>query len=268
MTLQFSPALESALASLNPSSDPLDEPDFNPTAHINKLFPSEDALARIDSYATELESTLTALDEEVGRKHAYFYSSVAGSICKQPEARFMTPASPQMFKSLFGAEGLVVRSTENRPSRMRLRRPRLASASSAPAHIALALHAQMTNAWFRTQRVHRETSVTLAVTRLDVRDSRRGSLMGFTKNHMHHRSKSACNPTLSRIPESMHLHFFLVDFLTSPALEIAVELRLFHFVILRISQFPHTHATKCGSALAQAGTSIPSSVQTRAHACE
>jgi len=67
MTLQFSPALESALASLNPSSDPLDEPDFNPTAHINKLFPSEDALARIDSYATELESTLTALDEEVLR---------------------------------------------------------------------------------------------------------------------------------------------------------------------------------------------------------
>ena len=32
-----------------PSTDPLDAADFNPTAHINRLFPNEESLAEVDA---------------------------------------------------------------------------------------------------------------------------------------------------------------------------------------------------------------------------
>jgi len=43
----------------------LDREDFSPTAYINMMFPSEDSLARIDGYASELEAKIASLDEEV-----------------------------------------------------------------------------------------------------------------------------------------------------------------------------------------------------------
>jgi len=63
--LKFSASLEAALRELAPSTDPLDAADFDPIAHINKLFPNEESLAKVDSYAAELEQSIEALDEEV-----------------------------------------------------------------------------------------------------------------------------------------------------------------------------------------------------------
>ena len=33
-----------------PSTDPLDAADFNPTAHINRLFPNEESLAEVGAH--------------------------------------------------------------------------------------------------------------------------------------------------------------------------------------------------------------------------
>ena len=53
--LKFSATLESALRELAPSTDPLDAADFDPIAHINKMFPNEESLGKVESYAAELE---------------------------------------------------------------------------------------------------------------------------------------------------------------------------------------------------------------------
>mmetsp|Transcript_11475 Transcript_11475/g.19299 ORF Transcript_11475/g.19299 Transcript_11475/m.19299 type:complete len:759 (-) Transcript_11475:81-2357(-) len=64
-TLNFSPQLEAALQELSPSTDPLDSPCFDPIAHINRLFPSEESLSNVDTYAADLEKQMVTLDEEV-----------------------------------------------------------------------------------------------------------------------------------------------------------------------------------------------------------
>ena len=37
----FSPELEAALRDVLPSTDPIDDPDFSPVDHVNRLFPTE-----------------------------------------------------------------------------------------------------------------------------------------------------------------------------------------------------------------------------------
>ena len=61
----YSPALEAAIRDVVPAADALDAADFDPTEHINKLFPSEDSLSGVDSYSAELQEQMSALDEEV-----------------------------------------------------------------------------------------------------------------------------------------------------------------------------------------------------------
>jgi hypothetical protein len=63
--MMYSPALEAALRDVVPSTDPLDAPDFNPTSHINKLFPNEESLSSADTVSSELQEQMTALDEEI-----------------------------------------------------------------------------------------------------------------------------------------------------------------------------------------------------------
>ena len=50
-----------------PSTDPLDAADFNPTAHINRLFPNEESLAEVDAHVGGLQERMRELDEEVLR---------------------------------------------------------------------------------------------------------------------------------------------------------------------------------------------------------
>ena len=50
-----------------PSTDPLDAADFNPTAHINRLFPNEESLSEVDAHVGGLQERMRELDEEVLR---------------------------------------------------------------------------------------------------------------------------------------------------------------------------------------------------------
>ena len=58
-------ALGPLVAQVMPSTDPLDSPDFNPIAHINKLFPTEESLAGIDPHMQDLQEQMKTLDEDV-----------------------------------------------------------------------------------------------------------------------------------------------------------------------------------------------------------
>lgn len=57
----FPPEVESALASLLPSEDPLDQPDFSTVDYINTLFPTEQSLTNLDDVIEQMrfETILT-----------------------------------------------------------------------------------------------------------------------------------------------------------------------------------------------------------------
>ena len=65
--MHFSPQLEAAIQEVMPSTDPLDAADFNPTAHINRLFPNEESLSQVDAHVSGLQDRMRELDEEVLR---------------------------------------------------------------------------------------------------------------------------------------------------------------------------------------------------------
>lgn len=48
-----------------PSSDPLDHPDFNATAYINSLFPTEQSLSNIDDVVSSMECKIQTIDDEI-----------------------------------------------------------------------------------------------------------------------------------------------------------------------------------------------------------
>ena len=63
--LRFSPQLEAAISDVLPATDSFDAPDFDPTAHINKLFPTEESLTGIEPHMQDLQEQMKTLDEEV-----------------------------------------------------------------------------------------------------------------------------------------------------------------------------------------------------------
>ena len=65
LNLTFSPQLESALAEVLPSDDPLDAADFDPVAYMNAKFPTEESLGSIDAFCDELDARSKALNEEI-----------------------------------------------------------------------------------------------------------------------------------------------------------------------------------------------------------
>ena len=48
-----------------PSTDPFDSADFDATAHINRLFPTEESLSEVEPKMLELQDQMKVLDEEV-----------------------------------------------------------------------------------------------------------------------------------------------------------------------------------------------------------
>lgn len=52
--MQLSPKLEKALQELFPSTDPLDQPNFDPVAYINMQFPNEHSLNNIEEIKNSL----------------------------------------------------------------------------------------------------------------------------------------------------------------------------------------------------------------------
>ena len=63
--LRFSATLESAIKEVLPATDSFDDPGFDPTAHINKLFPTEDSLVGVEPHMNELQEQMKTLDEQV-----------------------------------------------------------------------------------------------------------------------------------------------------------------------------------------------------------
>jgi len=61
----FSETLEQAISDVMPSDDELDRADFNATAYINKLFPTEESLLSVDPFLEGLRSKIATLDTEV-----------------------------------------------------------------------------------------------------------------------------------------------------------------------------------------------------------
>jgi hypothetical protein len=63
--LRFSNTLEAAIKEVLPAQDSFDDADFDPTAHINKLFPTEDSLAGVEPHMAELQEQMKSMDEEI-----------------------------------------------------------------------------------------------------------------------------------------------------------------------------------------------------------
>ena len=63
--VRFSAKLEAAIKDVLPSTDPFDSADFDATAHINRLFPTEESLSEVEPKMLELQDQMKVLDEEV-----------------------------------------------------------------------------------------------------------------------------------------------------------------------------------------------------------
>lgn len=48
-----------------PSSDPLDQPDFNEVDYINSLFPTEQSLSNIDEVVNNMQMKIQSIDDEI-----------------------------------------------------------------------------------------------------------------------------------------------------------------------------------------------------------
>lgn len=64
-TLQFSEQVDKALNELLPTSDPFDQPHFDPIQFINEKFPTEESLSELDNYLIRLKKNITTMDEEI-----------------------------------------------------------------------------------------------------------------------------------------------------------------------------------------------------------
>ena len=65
--LKFSPQLEAAIKDVLPATDEFDEPDFDETAYIDKLFPTEESLSGVEPKMLELQEQMKTLDDDVLR---------------------------------------------------------------------------------------------------------------------------------------------------------------------------------------------------------
>ncbi|OQR79455.1 vacuolar protein sorting-associated protein 53-like [Tropilaelaps mercedesae] len=61
----FPPEVQAALSQVLPSSDPLDQADFESVAYINSVFPNEQSLANVDDVMIMLRGRIGDLDEEI-----------------------------------------------------------------------------------------------------------------------------------------------------------------------------------------------------------
>ena len=63
--LHFSSEVQSVISSVFPSSDPLEQADFNVVDYINTLFPNEQSLSTIDEVVANVENRISDLDHEI-----------------------------------------------------------------------------------------------------------------------------------------------------------------------------------------------------------
>ncbi|XP_011299307.1 vacuolar protein sorting-associated protein 53 homolog [Fopius arisanus] len=61
----FPESVQSVIEQVLPSSDPLDQPNFNVVDYINSLFPTEQSLSNIDDVVNEMEYRICSIDKEI-----------------------------------------------------------------------------------------------------------------------------------------------------------------------------------------------------------
>lgn len=66
-SITYPSEVQELIASVFPSDDPLQQPNFNVVDHINKLFPTEQSLSTIDDVVADVESKISELDEEISQ---------------------------------------------------------------------------------------------------------------------------------------------------------------------------------------------------------
>lgn len=85
----FNPELESALAKVIQSDDPLDQANFDPVAFLNEKFPDERSLSGVPDYSRSLEQRIGELDDDIFqavREQAVAGKQVAQDIADCKEA--------------------------------------------------------------------------------------------------------------------------------------------------------------------------------------
>ena len=63
--IRFSATLEAAIKEVVPATDEFDDPDFDPTAYVNKKFPTEESLPEVEPHLKEINAKIKKLDEEI-----------------------------------------------------------------------------------------------------------------------------------------------------------------------------------------------------------
>ncbi|KAJ1524078.1 hypothetical protein ONE63_010615 [Megalurothrips usitatus] len=63
--ITFPEEVEKALEQVLPSTDPLDQPDFNEVDYINSLFPTEQSLSNIDEVVNNMQTKIQSIDDEI-----------------------------------------------------------------------------------------------------------------------------------------------------------------------------------------------------------
>ncbi|XP_015124851.1 vacuolar protein sorting-associated protein 53 homolog [Diachasma alloeum] len=61
----FPESVQSVIEQVLPSTDPLDQPNFNVVDYINSLFPTEQSLSNIDDVVNEMEYKISSIDKEI-----------------------------------------------------------------------------------------------------------------------------------------------------------------------------------------------------------
>ena len=59
--IRFSATLEAAIKEVVPATDEFDDPDFDPTAYINKKFPTEESLPEVEPHLKEINAKIKKL---------------------------------------------------------------------------------------------------------------------------------------------------------------------------------------------------------------
>lgn len=63
--INFPEEVQRAIDQVIPSTDPLDQPDFDPVTYINSIFPTEQSLSNLDDFLNKMETEISKIDGEI-----------------------------------------------------------------------------------------------------------------------------------------------------------------------------------------------------------
>ncbi|KAL7305980.1 hypothetical protein TKK_0001450 [Trichogramma kaykai] len=91
----YPPHVQAVIDKVIPSSDPLDQPDFNPVDYINTLFPTEQSLVNIDEVINKLENESKQINKEMRQL-------IGGQTGNTQDGKIALDNTQKVIKQLFG----------------------------------------------------------------------------------------------------------------------------------------------------------------------